>query len=208
MEPRDLAASVTSRIPIRTNRDNRYFSDVYQGIPKHGYTAMFQSMLSHKNISVLLQTDYRSIVDSVKFDRMIYTGPIDEFFDRVHGPLPYRSLRFEHEIVDRPVYQGFQQINYPNEFDFTRIVEWKHATGQVHQQTLITREYPLAATDGLEKYYPIPREDNELLFKQYKTLAESLGTVTFCGRLADYRYYNMDQVIARALMVFRKEIVR
>lgn len=206
IHPRDLAASVTARIPVRTNRDDRYFTDTYQGIPKHGYTALFQKMLDHPNISVLLQTDYRSLINHVPHRKMIYTGPIDAFFDHKFGKLPYRSLRFEHETLNQEVYQPFQQINYPNEYDFTRIVEWKHATGQKSHLTTITREYAVAADENQEKYYPVPRDVNHELFKKYKAEADQLEHVLFCGRLADYKYYNMDQVIARALMISEKEI--
>jgi UDP-galactopyranose mutase len=206
IEPKDLAASVTGRIPVRTNRDDRYFTDTYQGVPKHGYTELFKKMLSHPNISVMLQTDYRDAMQEVKFKKMIYTGPIDTFFDHKFGKLPYRSLRFEHETLNQEKYQDYQQINYPNEYDFTRIVEWKHATGQRSHLTTISREYSLAATDGMEKYYPIPRDVNHQLYNKYKEEAEKLKNVIFCGRLADYKYYNMDQIVARALSIFNKKI--
>jgi UDP-galactopyranose mutase len=206
IHPRDLAASVTARIPVRTNRDDRYFTDTYQGMPKHGYTALFQKMLNHPNISVMLQTDYRELIKTVPYRKMIYTGAIDTFFGYKFGKLPYRSLRFEHETLNQEFYQQYQQVNYPNEYDFTRIVEWKHATGQKSHLTTITREYSLAAGDNHEKYYPIPRDVNHELFKKYKNEAAQLDNVLFCGRLADYKYYNMDQVIARALMISEKEI--
>jgi len=206
IHPRDLAASVTARIPVRTNRDDRYFTDTYQGMPKHGYTALFQRMLSHPNISVMLQTDYRELLQTVPYRKMIYTGPIDSFFDYKFGKLPYRSLRFEHETFDQEFHQPCQQVNYPNEYDFTRIVEWKHATGQKSHLTTITREYALDAGDDLERYYPIPRAINHDLFNKYKAEADQLDNVLFCGRLADYKYYNMDQVVARALMIAEKEL--
>jgi UDP-galactopyranose mutase len=206
IEPKDLAASVTGRIPVRTNRDDRYFTDTYQALPKQGYTEMFKKMLSHPNISIMLQTDYREIMHEIKYTKLIYTGPIDTFFDHKFGKLPYRSLRFEHETLNQEKYQDYQQVNYPNEYDFTRIVEWKHATGQKSHLTTISREYSLAATEGMEKYYPIPREDNHQLFKKYKEEAEKLEDVIFCGRLADYKYYNMDQIVARALSIFNKQL--
>ena len=206
IEPKDLAASVTSRIPTRTNRDDRYFTDTYQGLPKHGYTQMFSKILDHPNISVMLQTDYKDIIDKLAFDTMIYTGPVDSYFDYKFGKLPYRSLRFEHETFAYSNHQDHQQINYPNDYDFTRIVEWKHATGQSSQVTTITREYSLLAQEGMEKYYPIPKADNYELYKKYKAEVEKLDKVIFCGRLADYKYYNMDQVIARALMIFEQRL--
>lgn len=206
IHPKELAASVTARIPTRTNRDDRYFTDVYQGVPKHGYTAMFNKMVSHQNIALLLKEDYKRVLDLTKFNKLIYSGPIDEFFDCRHGRLPYRSLRFEHETLPIEFFQEFQQINYPNDYDFTRIVEWKHATGQKHYKTTITREYPTPADRDTEKFYPIPREENHELFNKYRQDAEKLENVYFCGRLADYRYYNMDQVVARALMIFETKI--
>ncbi|HEX8332437.1 MAG TPA: UDP-galactopyranose mutase [Segetibacter sp.] len=206
IDPKDLAASVTARIPTRTNRDDRYFTDTYQGVPKEGYTKMFNKMLSHSNISIMLQADYKDIVDEIKHEYLIYTGPIDSFFNYKFGRLPYRSLRFEHETLSQEFYQSNQQINYPNNHEFTRIVEWKHATGQKSDVTTITREYSLFAEDGMEKYYPIPKDDNHALYRKYKAEADKLKNVFFCGRLADYKYYNMDQVVARALMIYEQKI--
>ncbi len=154
----------------------------------------------------MLNTDYKEIADSVKFNEMIYTGPIDEFFGFIFGRLPYRSLRFEHETLDREFYQECQQVNFSNDFDFTRIVEWKHATGQRHPKTTITKEYALQAEEGMDKYYPIPRDENMELYSKYREEGNKLKSVIFCGRLADYKYYNMDQVTARALSMFEKEI--
>lgn len=206
ISPKDLAASVTARIPTRTNRDDRYFTDTYQGLPKHGYTQMFSKMLDHPNISVMLQTDYRDVINEIKHQVLIYTGPVDSYFDYKFGKLPYRSLRFEHETLTSESYQGHQQVNYPNDYDFTRIVEWKHATGQKSDVTTITREYSLLAEGDMEKYYPIPKEDNQELYKKYKAEVDQLDNVIFCGRLADYKYYNMDQVVARALMLFEQKV--
>jgi UDP-galactopyranose mutase len=206
IHPKDLAASVTARIPTRVNRDDRYFTDKYQVMPKHGYTRMFEKILENDNISILLKTDYKELLSTLKFDKLIYTGPIDSFFDYRFGKLPYRSLRFEHETLFQETYQSTQQVNYPNDYDFTRIVEWKHATKQKSHVTTITREYPIQADDSNEKYYPIPREENQLLFEKYQKEAQRLESVIFCGRLADYKYYNMDQVIARALTIFKKQI--
>jgi len=203
-----LDRSVISRLSFNYNKDSRYFKDKYQCMPKHGYTRMFERMLSHKNIKILLQTDYKEILDSVAFDKLIYTGPADEFFDCSFGRLPYRSLRFEHETFDTEFYQPVQQVNYPNEYDFTRIVEWKHATGQTHNKTTITREYPKEAEKDDEKFYPIPTEETSVLYEKYKTEASKLKSVIFCGRLAEYRYYNMDQVVAKALHIFENDIAK
>jgi UDP-galactopyranose mutase len=206
IDPKNLAASVTARIPTRTNNDDRYFTDTFQGVPKHGYTNMFNKMLSHPNISIMLQTDYKDIVKDIKFKTLIYTGAIDTFFEYRFGKLPYRSLRFEHETHNKEYYQSNQQINFPNDHGYTRIVEWKHATGQKSEVTTITKEYSLLADGENEKYYPIPKEDNHQLYSRYKAEADKLDNVIFCGRLADYKYYNMDQVVARALMIYEKKV--
>ncbi|MDX2190402.1 MAG: UDP-galactopyranose mutase [Bacteroidota bacterium] len=206
INPIDLAASVTARIPTRTNRDDRYFTDTYQCMPKNGYTKLFEALTNNKLISLMLNTNYRDIIEEIRFNKIIYTGPIDEFFDYIHGKLPYRSLRFEHETLSTEYFQTHQQINYPNDYDFTRIVEWKHATWQKSHLTTITREYSLLADEKNEKYYPIPRDENTDLFNKYRSESEKMQNVIFCGRLADYKYYNMDQVIARALSIFEKQI--
>ena len=209
IHPQNLAASVTARIPVRFNCDDRYFSDTYQGLPRHSYARMFENMLNHKNITVLLNTDYRSIQNDIIFDKMIYTGPIDEFFEYNFGTLPYRSVRFEHEAIKKEYYQPFQQINYPNTYDYSRIIEVKHASGQKHEKTVITKEFPCdPAENNNEKYYPIPNEENRKLYHRYREEAQKLKNVIFCGRLADYQYYNMDQVVARALHVFEKYLTQ
>jgi UDP-galactopyranose mutase len=199
--PRELDKSVCARIPVRTNRDARYFGDKYQAMPKYGYTRLFHSLLHHSKIHVLLNTDYRQIIDDLKYDKMIYTGPIDEYFNCKYGKLPYRSLKFEHETLPIEFYQPVSQVNYPNDYDFTRIVEIKHATGQKHHSTTIVREY---SSDIGDPYYPIPMPKNEDLFRQYKKEAEKLNNVYFIGRLAEYRYFNMDQVVDNALSLFQK----
>lgn len=203
LDPSQLKAGVAARIPTRTNTDDRYFTDIFQAMPLHGYTAMFKNLLNHPNIEVKLSTEFRDILNSKhEFDHIVYTGPIDAFYDFKFGHLPYRSLRFEHEhLVDQEWYQTVGTINYPNDFDFTRITEFKHLTGQTSPSTSIVREYP---TDNGDPYYPIPRDENEQLFKQYQTLANKEENVTFVGRLAEYRYYNMDQVVGAALNVVAK----
>ncbi|MBP2658226.1 MAG: UDP-galactopyranose mutase [Firmicutes bacterium] len=208
IDPRELAASVTARIPTRMNKDDRYFTDKYQAIPKHGYTAMFINMINHPNISVLLQTDYKNIIRKLSFDKVIYTGPIDEFFDGVHGVLPYRSLNFVYEYFEQEQFQQTAQINYPNEYDFTRITEYKHITGQECKGTTIAYEYSISAGPQQEKYYPIPAEQTEILYNLYKNEAEKVGNTIFCGRLAEYKYYNMDQVVNKALEVFKTRIAK
>lgn len=208
LKPEDLDASVTARVPVCISRDDRYFQDFYQAMPKHGYNSMFRRMLSHKNIKILLNTDYREIGNEVRFDRIVYTGPIDEFFDYIHGRLPYRSLLFEFQHHKYRRFQEVAVVNYPNEHSFTRITEFKHMTGQRHEGTTIAIEYPQDhCVDKNEPYYPIPKEENRLILDRYIKEAEKLrGKVYFVGRLAEYRYYNMDQVIARALKVFEDEV--
>jgi UDP-galactopyranose mutase len=200
LDPRELDATVTARVPTRTNRDDRYFTDTYQAIPLHGYTAMFRNILNHPNIKLMLNTDYREVVDFIPFKHLIYTGPIDAYFDFQLGKLPYRSLEFVHETVDQEKVQEVGTINYPNDYDYTRITEVKHITGQKHSKTVLTYEYPKAQGDP---YYPIPRPENRALYTGYQTLAAERNDVTFVGRLGTYKYYNMDQVVAQALKVFK-----
>jgi UDP-galactopyranose mutase len=201
LDPSELDASVTSRVPTRTNRDDRYFTDTYQAMPLHGYTRMFENMLDSPNIKVLLNCDYREILRDVRFKEMVYTGPVDAYFDYRYGKLPYRSLEFRHETHDADVHQAAPVINYPNEQPYTRVTEFKYLTGQVHQKTGIVYEYPRAEGDP---YYPIPRKENAELYGKYKALADLMPDVHFVGRLATYKYYNMDQIVAQALTVYGK----
>jgi UDP-galactopyranose mutase len=201
LDPSDLDASVTSRVPVRTNRDNRYFTDQYQAMPLHGYTRMFEHMLDHPNIHIMLNTDYRDVLGVIPYRKMVFTGPIDGFFNYVYGKLPYRSLEFEHKTIDSQIYQPAPVVNYPNEHAYTRVTEFKYLTGQVHPKTSIVFEYPRAEGDP---YYPVPRPENQDLYKQYKALADGLDDVYFVGRLATYKYYNMDQVTAQALTTYAK----
>src|SRR5215210_1779160 len=200
VDPSELDAQVTARIPTRTNRDDRYFTDTFQVMPLHGYTRMFERMLDHPNIKIMLNTDYREIKDIIPYRAMIYTGPIDSFFDNCYGKLPYRSLEFVHETHNVPSYQPAPVVNYPNDNAYTRITEFKYLTGQEHAKTSIVYEYPQAEGDP---YYPVPRPENALLYQQYKQLADDMPNVYFVGRLATYKYYNMDQVVAQALKTYR-----
>jgi UDP-galactopyranose mutase len=202
LDPSQLDKMVTARIPTRTNTDDRYFGDKHQIMPADGYTAMFNAMLDHPNIDVLLSTDYKEIVDEVDAGHLIFTGPIDEYFGFRFGKLPYRSLRFEHKTVDQEWVQPVAVVNYPHpDVPYTRITEYKHLTGQQHPKSSLTYEYPSAEGDP---YYPIPRPENQELFKKYEALADSTPDVTFVGRLATYRYYNMDQIVGQALATFRR----
>lgn len=197
LEPSELKAGVAARIPTRTNTDDRYFTDTYQAMPLHGYTRMFENMLDHPNITVETGVDFADVDDHEAYEHIVYTGPIDAYFGYRFGHLPYRSLRFEHEhLADVARFQETGTVNYPNDHAYTRITEFKHLTGQRHAGTSIVREYPQAEGDP---YYPIPRIENEVLFKRYQALARQEPNVTFVGRLAQYRYYNMDQVVGAAL---------
>ena len=217
--PRELDASVCGRIPIRTNRDNRYLQEEFQALPKEGYTRMFERMVAAcgDKVTLQLETDYREVLSSVTFDHMIYTGAIDDYFNCCYGPLPYRSLRFEPESFTKEqlsarekisgkkgFWQSAMQVNYPNEEAFTRIVEMKHATEQQCDNTTIVREYPDDYEPGKEAYYPIPAPDAAALYQRYKMLADGEKKVSFIGRLATYRYYNMDQVVGMVLAEFKK----
>jgi len=202
LDPSELDKSVTARVPTRTNRDDRYFTDTFQAMPKDGYTRMFERMLAHPNITVRTGVDYAAVRDQVPHRRVIWTGPVDEYFGFRHGKLPYRSLRFEHRTLDQAQYQPVGTVNYPAEdVPHTRISEYKHLTGQVHPQTSITAEYPSAEGDP---YYPIPRPENQALYKRYEALADATRDVWFVGRLATYRYYNMDQIVGQALATFQR----
>jgi UDP-galactopyranose mutase len=197
LDPSELSAGVAARVPARSNDDDRYFQDDYQFMPAAGYTRMFQAMLDHPNISVDLGIDFQAIRTRDDWRHLVFTGPIDGYFNFEFGKLPYRSLIFEHQHVpsmDR--FQPVGTINYPNDHSYTRITEFKHLTSQRASGTSIVREYP---TDTGEPYYPIPRPENEALYKRYSQLASQEEKVTFVGRLAQYRYYNMDQVVATAL---------
>jgi UDP-galactopyranose mutase len=198
----ELSPTVAARIPVRTNTDDRYFTDEFQAMPRDGYTRMFERMLDHPNIEICLGVDFSDIRKDVTGLSVVYTGPIDEYFDYAHGKLPYRALHFEHlHFPDRTQYQPVGTVNYPNQYCFTRITEFKHLTGQRHSGTSIVREYPQATG---HPYYPVPRPENEALFKKYQKLAEGLRNVIFVGRLAQYRYYNMDQAVAAALKVAKQ----
>jgi len=202
MDPSELDKSVTARVPTRTNDDDRYFTDKFQAMPADGYTAMFENMLDQPGIIRELGVEFEDVRNEAVFDKLIFTGPIDEYFDHRYGKLPYRSLSFRHVTMDRAWYQPVGTVNYPDEATpYTRISEYKHLTGQEIGKTTITYEYPKA--DG-DPYYPIPRAENQALFKRYEALALETPNVHFVGRLATYRYYNMDQVVGQALATFRR----
>jgi UDP-galactopyranose mutase len=201
LDPSELDSSVTSRVPVRTNRDDRYFTDTYQAMPLRGYTRMFERMLQHPNIKVMLNADYREIKSLIPHRQLIYTGPVDEYFDYTFGRLPYRSLRFQWETRDVASAQSAPVINFPNDHLYTRVTEFKYLTGQEHSKTTLVYEYP---TDQGDPYYPVPTPENAALYAKYQELAEATSEVVFLGRLGTYKYYNMDQVVAQALSVYAR----
>lgn len=201
-DPSELDKAVTARVPTRSNTDDRYFTDSYQFMPANGYTAMFERMLDHPLIDVRLGVEFEDVRDEVSYDRLVFTGTIDQYFGYRYGRLPYRSLRFQHETLDVPQHQQVAVVNYPDEaVPYTRVTEYKHLTGQESPRTSITYEYPSATGDP---YYPIPRAENQALYKRYEALALAEPDVIFVGRLATYRYYNMDQVVGQALATYRR----
>lgn len=202
----ELSAGVAARIPTRTSEDDRYFTDTHQAMPADGYTRLFDRLLEHPGIDLRLNVSYDPAKVPVDVVHTVYTGPIDAFFGYRFGPLPYRSLKFEHEHLPATArFQPVGTVNFPNRHAFTRITEFRHLTGQLHSGTSIVREYPCAEGDP---YYPIPRPCNEALFQRYRRLAQACPDVTFVGRLAEYRYYNMDQVVGAALAASAKLIGR
>jgi UDP-galactopyranose mutase len=205
LDPSELDASVTSRVPVRTNRDDRYFGDRFQAMPLHGFSRLFERMLANPKIQVLLNADYREVREWIPHREVIYTGPIDEYFDFCYGKLPYRSLEFRFETLPSAQLQPVAVINYPNDYAYTRVTEFKHLTGQEHPKSTLVYEYPRAEGDP---YYPVPRPENAELYKRYKARADSTAGVHFVGRLATYRYYNMDQVVAQALAEFDRIVGR
>ncbi|MFO1067860.1 MAG: UDP-galactopyranose mutase [Geminicoccaceae bacterium] len=202
LDPSELDRTVTARVPTRSDDDDRYFTDSFQRMPLHGYTRMFEAMLDHPNIKIMLNADFEEVRNEVVYDKLIYTGPIDEYFGFRFGELPYRSLRFEHRTLDQRQYQPVGVVNYPDEaVPWTRITEYKHLTGQQHARTSLTWEYPSATGDP---YYPVPQPQNFELFRRYQKLADQTHGVHFVGRLATYRYYNMDQIVGQALALYAR----
>jgi UDP-galactopyranose mutase len=202
LDPSELSAQVTARVPVRTNRDDRYFTDTYQAMPRNGYTRMFERMLAHPNIKILLNCDYREVRSIIAHRELIYTGPVDSYFDFRFGKLPYRSLEFKFETLNKERHQKVAVYNYPNDYAYTRVTEFKHLTGQEHQKTSLVYEYPVS--DNGDPYYPIPQPQNAALYQKYEALADQTSGVHFAGRLGTYRYYNMDQVVAQALSLYAR----
>ncbi len=209
LKPDELSPSVTARVPIYISRDDRYFQDKFQGLPKFGYTKLFQRLLNHPKIKLLLNTRYQEVAEDIHYQRLIFTGPIDEFFNYLHGELPYRSLAFKYLHTEQDYCQTVATINYPNEYAYTRTTEFKHLTGQRVYGSTYIEEYPQVYRRGENiAYYPIPKDEYRAWYRKYELEAEKLQkSVLFAGRLADYQYYNMDQAVARALSLFNKELI-
>lgn len=206
--PDKLDPQVVSRIPIHMSRDDRYFDDPYQGIPSQGYTRMVERMLSHPNIKLLLGVDYKEVISQMDYKKLIYTGPIDYYFDYKYGNLPYITLEMKFETYDQEYYQPAAVVNYPNDYDFTRIAEFKHITGQKSPKTTILKESPRGTTAEDEPYYPVFHGKANKLAEKYREDAKEEPNTLFVGRLAEYKYFNMDASVARALEVFKSEILR
>lgn len=217
--PEELDPSVTGRVPVYISRDDRYFQDPYQGMPKEGYTKLFERMLDHENIKILLNTDYKEVLQfnfetgeaslfGQKFGgKIIYTGPIDYFFDYKFGQLPYRSLNFVFEQFNQKQVQEVGTVNYPNDYNFTRITEFKYLTNQSSDKTTTVKEFSQEYIPGENiPYYPIKNENNLELYRQYKEEARKYDNLIFIGRLAEYQYYDMDMVVAKALRLFEERI--
>lgn len=204
--PAELHASVLERIPVRDNFDDRYFSDKYQALPKGGYTQLFENILNHPNIQVLLNTDYFEVKDQLgDYEKLFYTGPIDHFFEfeeNLTEKLEYRSINFVTEHLDQEYFQENSVVNYPGRnVDYTRIIEYKHFGNQQSNKTSIVKEYTV---DDGEPYYPVPNDKNQEIYAKYKAAADRLENVHFVGRLANYKYFNMDQAFRNALDLFEE----
>ena len=203
LDPTSVASSVTARVPVYLSKDNRYFQDKYQGIPQNGYTSMIKNILNHRNIEVRLKTNFKDVKE--KFDRTICTASIDEYFEYKFGILPYRSVLFELETYSNELYQSSAQHNYPNNYDFTRIHEYKHLLNDNSKKTVIAKEYSDAFELGKnDRYYPIDNHETRATYAQYLALAAKRKNLFMLGRLGDYRYYNMDNAVERAISLFKE----
>jgi UDP-galactopyranose mutase len=219
LKPEEISPQVTARVPIYVSRDNRYFTDKYQVIPKDGYTKIFERMLNHPNIKIMLNTDFKEVI-SIDFEnkkiyllgqefkgKLIFTGMIDELFNFKYGFLPYRSLDLRFETIEQEYYQEAPVVNYPNDYDFTRITEFKHIHPVKSDKTTILKEYPKAYQPNVDiPYYPVFTKENQELYNKYKEEADKFENLVLVGRLAEYRYYDMDDVVKRALEVFEERI--
>jgi len=222
LKPEDINPEVTGRVPVFVSKDNRYFQDKYQALPKHGYTKLFEKMLDHPNIKVMLNTSMQELISinedshellfmGNKFDgKLIYTGLIDELFNYKFGELPYRSLRFEFDTTDYKSFQNAAVINYPNNYDFTRITEFKKLTGQNQNRTTIIKEYPQKydrlSVDKSTPCYPVFNEKSQQQYLKYQKISQEFENILLLGRLAEYKYYDMDDIVERSLNVFKEKV--
>lgn len=215
MKPEEMDSAVTARVPVFIGRDNRYFNDVYQMVPKDGYAKMINKMLKHKNIKLMLNTEFKEVCeikenDFYLFDRkfegrVIYTGQIDELFDYKFGDLPYRSVNMQFETIEKDFYQEKTTVNYPNDYDFTRITEFKHIHPINTPKTTILKEYPQEYVRNKNTpYYPIFTNENQNKYNQYLEYSKEFKNLILVGRLAEYKYYDMDDIVKRALEVFKE----
>ncbi|MBD5405588.1 UDP-galactopyranose mutase [bacterium] len=200
VKPEDLDPLVTGRVPVYISKDNRYFQNRFQGIPLNGYTEMMKKILNHPLIEVKLNTDYKDVKELLQYDHIYYTGAIDEYFNYKFGELPYRSINLDFQKYDKEFYQSNSVINYPNNYSFTRIGEYKYFLNDKSDKTIVSFEYPEKFENGKnERYYPIINEENLSLYQKYLTEAQKDERITFLGRLGDYKYYDMDKAIERVL---------
>ncbi len=205
LNPEEIDPTVTARVPVYVSHDDRYFQDKYQGIPLNGYTKMVENILRHPNIEVRLNTDYKDLNEN--FDRVFYSGAIDEYFDYKFGQLPYRSLKFDVRVLNKEYYQKAVVVNYPNNYDFTRIAEHKYFLDEKSDKTIISVEYPEKFELGKnERYYPISNKKNQELYDKYKQEAQKISGLYFIGRLGEYKYYNMDLALERVFQFFEEEL--
>jgi len=217
MKPEEMDGAVTARVPVFVGRDNRYFNDSFQMLPNNGYTNMINNMLNHKNIKIMLNTDFKEVCElkekafylfGSKFEgKVIYTGQIDELFEYKFGELPYRSVDMKFETVEKEYYQEKATVNYPNDYSFTRITEFKHIHPVNSTKTTILKEYPQEYIIGKNTpYYPIFTDDNQEKYNKYLEYSKRFNNLVMVGRLAEYKYYDMDDIVERALKVFEGEI--
>lgn len=217
IRPEEINLNVTSRVPIFIGKDNRYFTDKYQVVPKNGYTKLFKNMLNNKNIKLMLNTDFKDVLKVTengfklfgnKFKgKVIFTGKIDELFNYKFGELPYRSVKMKFETIEKEFFQKTATINYPNNYDFTRITEFKHIHPVYSKKTTILKEYPQEYKRGKNiPYYPIFTNENQRKYNKYLDYSKQWKNLILVGRLAEYKYYDMDDIVKRALEVFEKEI--
>lgn len=209
LQPEELDESVTSRVPVFISTDDRYFQDEHQGIPLNGYTNMIKNILDNELIEVRLNTEFKDLSADIKYDKLIFTGALDEYYDYRFGELDYRSLRFELVNYRKEFFQEIGQLNFPNDYEYTRITEFKYMTRQKTDSTTVAYEYPeIFENSKNERYYPIPHEESQVVYRQYAELAAQEKNIYFIGRLPEYKYYNMDAIVIAALNLFESKLAK